>query len=118
MAVMVRAVAMATDSLRTQIAVIQSKDGDLVQTQVNVNTIFRGIADRIMKFQDAFSQQDIIGEVKFANISLNQFQAIAGADWVLANGQPCVGSAYAGLTKNNNVPTISITGANAFIRVN
>ncbi len=59
----------------------------------------------------------IVGEVKIANLTVEQFQAIAGTNWLLTNGQSCVDTAYSKLTGNNTVPTLTLGSVNNFIRV-
>jgi hypothetical protein len=98
--------------------VIQNGDNNLVQTQINANKVLRGLFNQIVDLNTFSSQNTIIGEIKFANLTIDQFQNIAGDDWILANGQACVGTSYSNLTGNNHVPTISLTGTTAFIRVN
>lgn len=105
-------------STPNQIPVIQSKDKDLVQTQTNVNRILRTVNNQISNVEDSVVNGTIIGEVKFASLTIEQFQSVSSSDWILANGQFCIGTAYAALTKNNSVPTITVSGANAFIKVN
>jgi ABC-type long-subunit fatty acid transport system fused permease/ATPase subunit len=112
------AVAMAISSVQSQIPVIQNGDANLVQTQINTNKVLRSFYNQILSLQENISEISIIGEIKFANVSITQFQMVAGTEWILANGQSCVGTDYANLTKNNNVPNISVTGTTAFIRVN
>lgn len=105
-------------AIQTQIPIIQNGDQALVQTQINTNKILRGISNQVFDNQDFVNQNTILGEIKLANLTLDQFQSIAGDDWILANGQECVNTSYSRLTGNNNVPTITFSGATAFIRVN
>ncbi|MDH3324058.1 MAG: hypothetical protein OEL89_00305 [Candidatus Peregrinibacteria bacterium] len=51
----------------------------------------------------------ILGEVKISTLTVAQFQAIAGTNWVLMNGQNVAGSDWATLTGNTNVPDM-VTG--------
>ena len=105
-------------STQSQIPVIQTADPYLVQTQININKILRSLNSQISSLQEFVGETTIIGEIKFANLTLAEFQSVAGDYWILANGQTCVGTSYSGLTKNNTVPNISVTGTTAFIRVN
>lgn len=103
---------------QTQIPTIQTENDSLNQVQQNINKVFRNLNNQITDNQTAISQMTIVGEVKLASLTLEQFQNIAGTSWIEANGQSSVGTQYASLTGNNTVPTISVTGSNAFIKVN
>jgi hypothetical protein len=103
---------------QVQVPVIQSQDPTMTQVQQNANKVFRNINNQVVDLQNQVSQMEIIGEIKFSPISLAQFQAIAGDTWILANGQSSVGTKYASLYGFNTVPTITVAGTNAFIKVN
>lgn len=103
---------------QVQIPVIQSKDGDVTQLQQNTNKVLRNINNQITSVQASINEMTILGEIKLASLSLTQFQIIAGTNWIAANGQSSVGTAYQALTLNQTVPNISVTGTNAFIKVN
>lgn len=108
---------MVTPANQTQIPVIQTSDKNIPQVQQNVNKVLRNLNDKITSLKTLVNQTEIIGEIKFASITLAQFQLIAGTGWILSNGQSCVNTAYSKLTGNNTVPNVTI-GINAFIKVN
>lgn len=101
-----------------QIPVIQTENGTVTQLQQNSNKVLRNLSNNIDSIQTAIDEMTIVGEIKIANLSESQFQNIAGTNWLLANGQSCVDTNYSRLTGNKVVPTTSLTGINAFIRVN
>lgn len=103
---------------QTQIPVIQSQDPITTQLQQNSNKVLRNLNNQVISNTTFATQNTIVGEIKLATLTLQQFQAVAGTDWIEANGQSSVGTKYAQLTKNNTVPTITVTGTTAFIRVN
>lgn len=103
---------------QTQIPIIQTPDGNTTQIQQNSNKVLRNLNNQITSLQLDVNEMILIGEIKFANLTLSQFQKTAGTDWILANGQSSVGTQYALLTGNKVVPNISVTGTTAFIRVN
>lgn len=105
-------------SNQTQIPVIQTTDGNLTQLQQNTNKVLRNIYNQIVSANAAIYSTIIIGEIKFSPLTLAQFQSTAGDTWIVANGQSCVGSIYSSLYGVNTVPNISVTGTNAFIKVN
>lgn len=104
--------------MQTQIPLIQTDNDHLNQTQQNINKVLRSINSQVSSIQDFVNESTIVGEIKLASLNLTQFQKISGTNWILANGQSSVGTAYALLTLNNTVPNISVTNATAFIRVN
>lgn len=101
-----------------QIPVIQTPDGNITQLQQNSNKVLRNLSNQVDSLQTSINQMTIIGEVKFASLTLAQFQSVAGTNWILANGQSSIGTSYALLTGNNTVPTVTLTGTTTFIRVN
>lgn len=103
---------------QVQIPVIQTPDGNVTQLQQNSNKVLRNLNNQINVLQGQMDQTEIIGEIKVASLTLSQFQSVAGTGWILANGQSSVGTKYAQLTGNNTVPTITVSGTTAFIRVN
>lgn len=103
---------------QTQIPVIQTGSGDLTQAQQNVNKVLRNIYSQVTDLQSDVTQTIIIGEIKIANVTLDQFQATTGKDWVLCDGSTCIGTEYSKLTKNNVVPNLTIGSINTFIRIN
>ena len=97
---------------QTQIPVLQHPDPIVTQVQQNTNKVLRNLGNQA-------NSANIIGEIKLADLSESQFQAQAGNNWLLCNGQTCSATAYASKTGNSTVPTISpLAGANYFIRVN
>lgn len=103
---------------QVQVPVIQSQDSNVTQLQQNSNKVLRNLNNQINVLQSQMTQTEIIGEIKLATLTLAQFQSIAGTNWILANGQSSVGTTYAQLTGNNTVPTITVAGTTAFIKVN
>lgn len=103
---------------QTQIPAVKHDDDAINQIQQNVNKVFRNLNNQITENQTSISHMNILGEIKFASLTLAQFQMIAGPDWILANGQSSVGTAYAQLSGNLNVPTVTLAGTTAFIKVN
>ena len=101
-----------------QVPVIQTADNNITQVQQNSNKVLRNLSNQVDGLTTAVDQMEIIGEIKLASLTLAQFQNIAGTNWISANGQGCIGTQYSNLTKNNTVPNISVTGTNAFIKVN
>lgn len=91
---------------------------DKTQLQQNANKVLRNIYGQLVPIQDFVTQNTIIGEIKFSPLTLAQFQAVAGDTWIAANGQSSVGTKYASQYGQNTVPNISVTGTNAFIKVN
>lgn len=103
---------------QTQVPVIQTNDGNQTQIQQNANKVLRNLNNQTVALQKLVGETLILGEIKLASLTLAQFQDIAGTNWILANGQSAVNTDYARLTHNNTVPTITVTGATAFIKVN
>lgn len=103
---------------QTQIPVIQTPDANQTQVQQNANKVLRNLNNQIISLNTLVNQMEIIGEIKFSPLTLSQFQAVAGVDWIEANGQSSVGTKYASLYGFKTVPTISVTGTNAYIKVN
>jgi hypothetical protein len=108
-------------SNQVQIPVLQDPNGQTVQLQLNVNKVFRNLNNQLNSVQTSLDEMTVIGEIKTANLSLAQFQAVTGINWVLCDGSSCVATAYSKLTGNNTVPTITspfgISTINAFIRI-
>lgn len=102
---------------QTQIPVIQSDDANTTLLQQNTNKVLRNLSLKIDDLQFSVNQMTIVGELKVANLTVTQFKQVAGDNWLLCNGQSCVGTFYARLTANNVVPTTSIGGFNTYIRV-
>ena len=104
-------------SNQVQIPLVQTQDNNLNQIQQNVNKVLRNIYNQLTDVQIMTMQMEIVGEIKYANLTLDQFQDAAGSDWVLCDGGSCIGTSYALLTGNNTVPNIA-GPPNAFIKVN
>jgi uncharacterized protein YlxW (UPF0749 family) len=100
------------------IPVIQTSDLNVTQLQQNANKVLRNLSNNIDTTQASVNELTIIGEIKIADLSVIQFQSIAGTNWILCNGQSCVGTKYSTLTGNNTVPTLTLGSVNNFIRVN
>ena len=107
-----------TQANQVQIPTIQTPDNSLNQVQQNVNKVFRNLNNQISDLQSEVGELLIVGEVKFANLTLLQFQSVAGIDWVACDGSNCIGTQYSLLTGNKVLPNIAVTGTNAFIKVN
>ena len=107
-----------TQANQVQIPSVTTQNDALNQVQQNINKVLRNINNQIVSVQSFVNENTIIGEVKIANLSVTQFQAITGSNWVLCNGQSCIGSSYAQMTGQNTVPTISVGSLNNFIRIN
>jgi len=105
-------------SNQVSIPVLTTPDTAQNQIQQNVNKVLRNFINQITSLQSLVNEAQIIGEIKLANLTLSQFQSIAGSGWILANGQSSVNTSYSKLTGNNTVPNISVTGTTAFIKVN
>lgn len=103
---------------QVQIPVVQTTDSALIMIQQNVNKVLRNINNQLNVVQKEVNETIIIGEIKIANLTEEQFQSVAGTNWLLCNGQSCVGTKYSLLTGNNTVPTLTVGGINTFIRVN
>lgn len=103
---------------QVQIPVIQTDSKDLVQAQQNTNKVLRNINNQMVVIQNAVAQLGVLGEIRLSPLTLIQWQAEVGTNWIAANGQSSVGSEYASKYSLNTVPIISITGTNAYIRVN
>lgn len=103
---------------QTQIPVIQTDNQDLTQVQQNTNKVLRNLNEQIILLQDSLAQLTIVGEIKFAPITIEQFQEVAGDTWIEANGQSSIGTTYALKFGFNTVPNIVVAGTNAFIKVN
>lgn len=106
-----------SQSNQIQIPVIQTGDSG-TQIQQNTNKVFRNIYNQVVSLISDVSQIQGLGDVLLSPLSLVQFQLIHGDAWILANGQSSVGTKYQVLTNNLTVPTITVAGANAFIKVN
>ena len=104
-------------SNQTQIPYTQSPDGVLNLVQQYVNKVFRNINNQLNDVQASVAQMNILGEIKFSPLTLSQFQAQAGDTWIEANGQSCVGTKYASQYGLNTVPTVSVSGCTAYIKV-
>ena len=111
-------VSMVTQANQRQVPVIQMPEPNSVQLQQNTNKVLRNLSNNIDSIQVSINEANIIGEIKVANLTITQFQMVAGVDWFLCNGQSCVGTAYSLLTGNNTVPTLTVGGINTFIKVN
>lgn len=105
-------------SNQVQIPSIKHDDDAVNQIQQNINKVLRNLNNQVVSNQSDIAQTIIIGEIKFASLTLAQFQMIAGPTWIEANGQSSVGTAYAIKTGNLNVPTVTLAGTVAFIKVN
>lgn len=101
-----------------QIPIIQTTTPGITQIQQNSNKVLRNLSNQIDSIQTDINQMTILGEVKIASLTLSQFQAIAGTNWILANGQSSVGTNYETLTGNKTVPTVTLAGVTSFIKVN
>jgi len=103
---------------QTQIPVIQTSNADVTQLQQNSNKVLRNLNNQIVSIQTTVDQIQGIGDVILSGLNLTQFQAIHGSNWIEANGQSSVGTAYETLTSFKVVPTVSVGGVTAYIKVN
>lgn len=101
-----------------QIPIIQTQTDSATQIQQNTNKVLRNLSNNVDSLTTSINQTNLIGEIKLANLTLTQFQSVAGSGWILANGQSSVDTSYSKLTGNNTVPTITVAGTTAFIKVN
>lgn len=103
---------------QTSIPVIQTGTNSLTQIQQNINKVLNNIYGQVTNIQNLVNQLQGIGDVILSPLTLTQFQTIHGTNWIVANGQSSVGTAYETLTKNQTVPTITVGGVTAYIKVN
>ena len=62
-------------------------------------------ANKIPVFEYYIDPKDLgIGEVRAADMTLSEFQAINGTGWIIADGSACTGSVYASVTGHSVVP--------------
>jgi len=101
-----------------QIPVIQTPNAEMTQFQQNTNKVLRNLSNQVDTIFMSLNEMTIIGEIKIANLTVEQFQKVAGTNWLLTNGQSCVDTEYSRLTGNNTVPTLSLGSVNNFIKVN
>lgn len=101
-----------------QIPVIQTPNGEVTLLQQNANKVLRNINNQVVGLQTSVSQIQGLGDVILSPLTLAQFQTIHGSSWIVANGQSSVGTSYETLTNNKTVPTITVGGSTAFIKVN
>lgn len=104
---------------QVQIPILHHEDAVVTQIQQNTNKVLKNFSNQTVGLQTEVQSMIIIGEVKEAALTIDQFQSVAGIEWILCNGQSCVDTDYSRLTGNNVVPNISpVSGTNFFIRVN
>lgn len=103
---------------QVQVPVIQTSVNSLTQVQQNTNKVLRNINNQVVSIQNSLDTIQGLGDVIFSPLTLIQFQSIHSTDWIVANGQSAVGTAYETLTMNKTVPTITLSGATAYIKVN
>ena len=62
-------------------------------------------ANKVVVFEQNIDFADLgIGEIRAADMTTAEFQAIHGTEWILADGSSCSGSFYAGMTGHTVVP--------------
>ncbi len=103
---------------QTQIPSVKTADDSVNQIQQNINKVLRNSDNKITALQQAVTQMTILGEIKFSPLTLIQFQDQAGTNWVLADGSSSIGTKYALVYGINTLPTVTVSGTNAFIKVN
>jgi|ERR1700677_457241 len=103
---------------QVQIPVIQTTMMPLTQVQQNINKVFTNIYGQVTSIQTNVSTIQGLGDVILSPLTLTQFQTIHGTNWIVANGQSSVGTAYETLTNIKTVPTVTVGGVTAFIKVN
>lgn len=101
---------------QVQIPIIQTGD-NVTQVQQNTNKVLRNIYNQVTSLISSTAQIQGIGDVILSPLNLIQFQNIHSDSWILANGQSSVGTKYQTLTGILTVPTISVAGTNAYIKV-
>ena len=102
---------------QTQVPVIQTGDQS-TQIQQNVNKVLRNINNQVVSLQNDVSEIQGLGDVILSPLTLTEFQTEHSDNWIEANGQSAVGTAYQILTRLSTVPTITVSGVTAFIKVN
>jgi hypothetical protein len=103
---------------QVNIPVIQTQVPSMTQVQQNINKVLNNIYGQVTTLQSSVSQIQGLGDVILSPLTLSQFQTIHGDDWIIANGQSSVGTSYETLTNNKTVPTVTVSGVTAFIKVN
>ena len=103
---------------QVNIPVIQTPVQSLTQVQQNVNKVLNNVYGQVSSIQSTVSKIQGIGDVILSPLTLMQFQTIHGTDWIIANGQSSVSTGYETLTGNKTVPTVTVSGVTAFIKVN
>jgi hypothetical protein len=103
---------------QTNIPVIQVPDPTTVQIQQNINKVFNNFNGQLVALQTTVHASQGVGDIGLSALTLAQYQAVHGKTWIQANGQSSVGTAYQALTMQLTVPTITVAGANAYIKVN
>ena len=62
-------------------------------------------ANKISVFEYHIDPKDLgIGEIRAADMTLSEFQAVNGTGWIIADGASCTGSVYAAVTGHSVVP--------------
>lgn len=85
--------------------VIKVNDGGVVKDLFRANASDNKIViDGDIEVTGVATGLNAVGTVQMSMLSLVQFQAVMGTDWVLMNGQNVAGSAYNTLTGNTTVP--------------
>lgn len=102
---------------QVNIPVIQTQVPSLTQVQQNANKVLTNIYNQLTTLQSSVSKIQGLGDVILSPLTLSQFQTIHGTGWIVSNGQSSVGTSYETLTGNKTVPTITVSGATAFIKV-
>jgi hypothetical protein len=103
---------------QVQIPVIQTQMQPLTQIQQNINKVLTNIYGQVTSVQSSIISIQGLGDVILSPLTLAQFQTIHGTNWIVANGQSSVGTAYETLTNVKTVPTVTVGGVTAFIKVN
>jgi hypothetical protein len=103
---------------QVNIPVIQTTMMPLTQVQQNINKVLNNIYGQVTFLQSTVTQIQGLGDVILSPLTLTQFQTIHGTGWIVANGQSSVGTAYETLTKLQTVPTVTVGGVTAYIKVN
>jgi hypothetical protein len=103
---------------QVNIPVIQSPLGPLTLVQQNINKVLNNVYSQVTSVQSSVSKIQGVGDVILSPLTLMQFQSSHGNDWIVANGQSSVGTSYESLTGNKTVPTVTVSGVTAYIKVN
>lgn len=90
---------------------VQTQDRTINQLQANADATFQQLGNDI-------NQVTVIGEIKLANLTEDQFQQQAGPGWILCDGRSIIKTSLNKLTGQLVAPSLTIVGAQYFVRIN